>query len=202
MKEVDIRGHLLSEVEIYGRLALFTDLRVKKDKLPEDMYCYDMRHGDDMGEPVTVENRVVVNHFGTLLTTIPFDFGDSDYLSVDYEKFWFTGERMTLEQYREKMCEYQSLESFEYMGFHYVPLRRFDIEEEKMSLKDMSRYLVSSRASDVGKAEYSFKDFYKASGDNEADIFLCVENGKQYIPCENELMKYQPSRHQKQEKRR
>ena len=202
MREIDIKDTTLSEVELYGRLSLFTDSRVARDKLPEGVYCYEMRHGDDMGEPVSVEDHVAVNHFGTILTTIPIDFGSSDYLPVDYEKFWFTGERMTIDEYREKMCEYQSLESFEYKGFHYVPLRRFDMEEEKMSLKDMSKCLVSSRASDVGKAEYSFKEFYKASGDNEADIFLCVENGKQYIPCENELMEYQPFRHQEPEKRR
>ena len=190
MTEVDIRSHMLSEVEIYGRLALFTDLRVKRDKLPDDIYCYDMRHGDDMGEPVTVEDHVTVNHFGTILTTIPMDFGGSDYLPVDYEKFWFTGERMTVAGYREKMCEYQSLENFEYKGFHYVPLRKFDMEEKKMSLRDISKYLVSSKGSEVGNADYGFNDFYKASGDSIADIFLCVENGKQYIPCENELMEY------------
>ena len=103
MVESDISGKELSEVEINGRLALFTEQRVKRETLPEGIFCYDLRHGDDMGAPVSIENRVVVNHFGTILTAIPFDFGDSDYLSVDYEKFWFTGERMTLEQYREKM---------------------------------------------------------------------------------------------------
>ena len=190
MVESDISGKELSEVEINGRLALFTEQRVKRETLPEGIFCYDLRHGDDMGAPVSIENRVVVNHFGTILTAIPFDFGGKDYVSTDYERFWFTDERMTVEQFKEKMYQFQSLECFEYKGFHYVPLRRFDMEEKKMSLKDISKYLVSSKGSEVGNADYGFNNFYKASGDSTADIFLCVENGKQYIPCENELMEY------------
>ncbi|GHU35770.1 hypothetical protein FACS1894105_05020 [Clostridia bacterium] len=41
-----------------------------------------------------------------------------------------------------------------------------------------------------GKTEYSHEKFYAASGDSQADIFKCVENGKLYIPCENELFRY------------
>lgn len=36
---------------------------------------------------------------------------------------------------------------------------------------------------------YSHKEFYKAMGDVDADIFLC-DDGKQYIPCEHELMEF------------
>lgn len=32
---------------------------------------------------------------------------------------------------------------------------------------------------------------YVTSGDSKADLFLCIETGKQYIPCENSLQEYQ-----------
>lgn len=36
----------------------------------EDMFYYDIRHSDsDMGKPVTIENRVAVNFYGTIIST-------------------------------------------------------------------------------------------------------------------------------------
>ena len=32
--------------------------------------------------------------------------------------------------------------------------------------------------------------FYMASPDKECDLFRCVENGKLYLPCENDLQEY------------
>ena len=40
------------------------------------------------------------------------------------------------------------------------------------------------------KYPYSYENFYEASGDSEADIFMCIENNKIYIPGENELFLY------------
>ena len=37
---------------------------------------------------------------------------------------------------------------------------------------------------------YSYAEFYAASTDKTADIFLCLENQKEYIPCEHELQQY------------
>ncbi len=39
-------------------------------------------------------------------------------------------------------------------------------------------------------AAYSIDAFYAASGGSTADIFRCVENGKLYVPGENELFRY------------
>jgi hypothetical protein len=44
-----------------------------------------------------------------------------------------------------------------------------------------------------GRTDYSHASFYAASGDSEMDIFKCVENGKVYVPCENELFEYNDS---------
>jgi hypothetical protein len=82
---------------------------------------------------------------------------------------------------------------FEYGGYHWRPYRKFEKRDGDFN-KQMNR--VSSDRSlgiatyDWGKTEYSHASFYAASGESEADIFRCVENGKLYIPCENELFQY------------
>lgn len=202
MGNIDAAREEFAEVEVYGRLALFTDFRIDKSTIPEGVYCYAMRHGDDDAEPVTIEEHVVVNYYGAILTTLPMDFGGKDYIPISFDNFWFTGEHMKLEQFQEKMKRFRMNEIFEYQGFHYVPLRRFDPEEEQMSLREMSKFLVSPGETSAGTMAYRYDEFYKASGDSEADIFLCAENGKQYIPCENELQEYRPSKMMEQEKRR
>lgn len=53
----------MAEVEVKGRMVLFTELCVDKDTIPFGMYCYDLRHGDD-GLPYTIKRNVIVNYFG------------------------------------------------------------------------------------------------------------------------------------------
>lgn len=38
---------------------------------------------------------------------------------------------------------------------------------------------------------YSHKSFYEAMGNSEDDLFLCIENGKTYLPCEHELFQFE-----------
>ena len=40
------------------------------------------------------------------------------------------------------------------------------------------------------KYPYSPEGFYAASPDKECDLFRCMENGKLYLPCENDLQEY------------
>ena len=103
MEKVDLTKEEMEEVEIKGKLALFTGLRPDKNLVPEGMYIYALRHGDDAGIPCSIEKHVKVNYFGTIITTEPFDFGDKDYISVKYDDFGFTGEYLNVMQFAEKM---------------------------------------------------------------------------------------------------
>ena len=54
---------------------------------------------------------------------------------------------------------------------------------------------------------YDYDRFYggfreKYGKDTLADIFLCLETGKEYIPCKNKLMEYTKDREVKKEKAR
>ena len=66
------------EVEIFDVPALFSNGRVTSADLPEGMYCYDLRGSDDdPGMPVAVENHVVVNHAGSLITVKPLELPEN-----------------------------------------------------------------------------------------------------------------------------
>lgn len=91
------------EIELFDKPALFSNGRVDRDKLPEGLYAYDLRGGDDdPGAPVTVENRVVVNHAGSVILSEPLDFGEADYLALG-EDMNFTGGEATLKHFFEQM---------------------------------------------------------------------------------------------------
>lgn len=202
MVSIDIRKKKMAEVEIKGRIALFTELRIDKDTVPDGMYCYALRHGDDDGMPCTIERSVKVNYFGAVIVSVPFDFGNEDYISVSYEDFGFTGEHLTVSEYAEKMEKFQSGGVFEYNGFHYVPIRSFNKEEKEMSLKGMSAYLRDAKGTRAGTVAYDYHEFYAASGNSKADIFLCVETSKHCIPCENSLQEYRREKQEQKNKMR
>ncbi|MCB6603512.1 hypothetical protein LI129_22185, partial [Erysipelatoclostridium ramosum] len=62
------------EIELFDKPGLFSNGRIVRDNLPEDVYCYDLRGSDyDPGEQVCVEERVVVNHAGSVLLTEPLE---------------------------------------------------------------------------------------------------------------------------------
>lgn len=202
MESIDVREKKMAEVEIKGKMALFTELRINKNTILDGMYCYALRHGDDWGMPCTIEANVVVNYFGALIVSEPFDFHDKDYIPVGYDDFGFTGEHLTVNEYAKKMEKSRLKGIFEYIGFHYVPVRSFNQEEKEMSLKEISAYLKNTQGTKVGAMAYNHRMFYEASGDSIADIFYCVETGREYIPCENSLQEYLRDRQEKKDRTR
>lgn len=95
--------------------------------------------------------------------------------------------------------------TFAYGGYHFTPYRRFSKEEQESSLYTLvhSYQLTSDRELGMStydqwkKVDYSHRAFYEAAGDKTCDIFRCVENGKLYVPCENELFIYTEPTQQK-----
>ena len=61
------------EVTIFDRPALFTECRIDQATVPEGVYRYELRHGDeDWGEPIELSRSLMVNFYGTVLTREPF----------------------------------------------------------------------------------------------------------------------------------
>ena len=102
METVDVQKEVLEEVELLGRTGYFTELRVDKETVPEGMHCYELRHGDDDGFPVSVEESVRVNYFGAVLLAEELELGKEKALQFGYEDFGYTGEQMYLSQVQGK----------------------------------------------------------------------------------------------------
>ena len=71
------------EVEIFDIPALFSNGRVSPADIPEGLYCYDLRGSDDdPGMPAAVENHVVVNHAGSIITAKPLELPEEGWLML------------------------------------------------------------------------------------------------------------------------
>jgi len=90
---------------------------------------------------------------------------------------------------------------FEFRGFHFKPHRNFKYGEVDRQLEGDSRlwktdmsYQCRNLASDpeirLLKSENLHTEFYSVANNSTADIFVCVENGKLYVPGNNELFLY------------
>lgn len=98
METVDVRKEVLEEVDLLGRKGYFTELRVDKETVPEGMHCYELRHGDDDGFPVSVEESVRVNYFGAVILAEELELGEGKALQFGCEDFGYTGEQVYLSQ--------------------------------------------------------------------------------------------------------
>ena len=70
---------------------------------------------------------------------------------------------------------------FEQSGKHFLPFRQLQGKEQFFDTA--SRLIQSENILD----NYSRKAFYEKSGNSKADLFLCLENDKLYIPGDKEL---------------
>jgi hypothetical protein len=59
-------------------------------------------------------------------------------------------------------------------------VRSFNQEEKDMLLKEIPAYLRDAQGTGVGAVTYDYHEFYAASRNRKADVFLCVETGKFY----------------------
>lgn len=76
-----------------------------------------------------------------------------------------------------------------------LPYRNFTTEEKYDDAKEISRHVRSdpemglcASGGKESKCDYSNDSFYEKSPLKECDVFICLENGKLYVPARNELL--------------
>ena len=95
-KYICIESSDYQPIELLGKPALFTNERLTDEGIPQGLYCYHLREGDD-GSFCSVEPKVSVNHGGSVITDEPIDFGEQGYVSfTDDTSPNFLGEELTL----------------------------------------------------------------------------------------------------------
>lgn len=99
----DANQEPLEYVTFMEKPALFTDLRVESATLPQGVERYELRHCDDnWGDPCELARSIVVNHYGTLLTTEPIQLPPDGRIYFDTDVLNFLGESMKLSNFMQK----------------------------------------------------------------------------------------------------
>lgn len=118
---LDAREEKFEPFELFGKVVLFTDGRIDPKTVPEGLYLYSLRHGDDDSIPLTVEKHVTVNHFGNIISKreIPFPDGE-EYAEIPGDDDWgylSDMDEMTVDDYfklksDEPMSDERKIEPF------------------------------------------------------------------------------------------
>ena len=118
------------EVELFDKPALFSNGRISRDDLPEGVYCYDLRGSDeDPGSPICVEERVVVNHAGSVILTAPLEFSEEGRLYfTDETGLNFNGGMLTLSQFLQEQKKDRRTEEVEAESISYAVCQYFGIQ--------------------------------------------------------------------------
>ena len=97
------------EVTVLNRPMLFTNSRIDRASVPKGLYVYDVRHDDEcQGIPVEIADFILVNHWGTLISSRPIKLDahsvtGKKYRLIDEETEWnYEGIASSLQEYMEK----------------------------------------------------------------------------------------------------
>ena len=169
------------EIELFDKPGLFSNGRIVRDNLPEGVYCYDLRGSDyDPGEPVCVEEQVVVNHAGSVLLTEPLELAENGRLMLTEEEgLNFTGGFSTLSQFLQKQRKDRHTEEVEAESISYAVCKYFGIETGENSFG----YIASwSQGKELKELRASLETINKTSGTLISDIErhykeICKERG-------------------------
>lgn len=104
MKLSNAMNEYYEENTVLGQQALFTSVRLDRKTVPEGLFVYDVRHDDEcQGIPCEIANKVLVNHWGTIVTAKPIDFHGNNYIFLKEGDFnYVTGECNTIEKFIRK----------------------------------------------------------------------------------------------------
>ena len=93
-------------IEILGKPALFSDVHICPEDIPEGIFCYNLRVSDDGDWFAVAEPKVTVNYGGSIITNEPLDLGESGYIPLDEDtEPNFTGEELTIGEFMNSKFE-------------------------------------------------------------------------------------------------
>ena len=169
------------EVELFEKPALFSNGRIFRDDLPEGVYCYDLRGSDDdPGSPICVEERVVVNHAGSVILTAPLEFPEEGRLYfTDETGLNFNGGMLTLSQFLQEQKKDRRTEEVEAESISYAVCQYFGIQTGENSFG----YIASwSKGKELKELRASLETINKTSCELINDIErhykeICKERG-------------------------
>ena len=111
-----MNNEVFDVITVFDKPVLFTNARIDRSEVPEDLYCYDIRHDDYEGNLAELKDFVFVNHGGTILSKEPFkariyegELCDTELgIPMTEDDYNFLSESCTIDEYRERYNEFVS----------------------------------------------------------------------------------------------
>jgi len=172
---------LYQEVELFGQPALFSNERIAADDLPDGLFCYDLRGSDDdPGAPVAVEERVMVNHAGSVITAKPLELPEEGHLPLtDESGLDFNGGEKTAQRFLQDHKKDRRTEEVEAESISYAVCQYFGIQTGANSFGYIANW---SQGKELKELRASLETINKTAGTLIADIDrhfqeVCKERG-------------------------
>ena len=105
---VDVTTETFEDVTVFDRPMLFTCMRCDRSTLPKGMFMYEVRHDDDQqGVPCEIAERIIVNHWGTLISNRPIHLeapnpSERPFRLISEDDWSYEGTETTLEEYMKR----------------------------------------------------------------------------------------------------
>lgn len=84
----DVMSESYTEIRLFGKPALFNDLRLDWNTVPEGLHLYEVRYDEETWEPCQIAKGILVNHLGTILTREKLEEPADGYINLEYETDW------------------------------------------------------------------------------------------------------------------
>lgn len=182
------------EVELFDQPALFSNGRIKQEEIPDGLFRYDLRGSDyDPGEPIQVEENVLVNHAGTVLTLKPLELGDNGFLRLTEESgLNFVGGEISAQQFLQENRKDRRTEEVEAESISYAVCQYYGIETGANSFGYIATW---SKDKELKELKESLETINKTSSELITDIDrnfaeICKERG---ITQEKEPIEQEPA---------
>ncbi|MBR2481992.1 MAG: hypothetical protein IKB58_03965, partial [Oscillospiraceae bacterium] len=157
------------EVEIFDIPALFSNGRLSSANIPEGLFCYDLRGSDeDPGMPVTVENHVLVNHAGSIITAKPLDLTEEGRLVLTEEEgLNFVGGEITAYRFANEQRKDRNTEEVEAESISFAVCAYYGIATGENSFGYIADW---SKGKELKELRASMETINKASSELITDI--------------------------------
>ncbi len=169
------------KIEVFDIPGLFSNGCITSKDVPEGLYCYDLRGSDDdPGMPVAVENHVVVNHAGSIITASPLEIPEGGQLMLtEDEGLNFVGGEISAYQFLNEQRKDRHTEEVEAESISYAVCRYYGIETAENSFGYIATW---SQGKELKELRASLETINKTSSELITDIDrhfaeICKERG-------------------------
>ena len=177
---------LYQEIEIFDIPGLFSNGRIDSSDVLPGLYRYELRGSDyDPGMPIAVEDHVVVNHAGSILTARPIPSMEEGrrYLTEE-EGLNFVGGEVTAYQFRDEHKKGRSTEEVEAESVAYAVCQYFHIETAENSFGYIAGW---SQGKELKELRESLETINKTASELITDMEhhigeICKERGIDLTP--------------------